>query len=123
MKAQQKDLAIAAAREERTTAKRKHTHKPKGAQASATQSVFDSNIIKNAQAAREQIKKQVAPKTVPSINSDEQAQLVLQFNWDTVGRILQEESRLSVGDTPAIRWSSLKDIGGGEYPPRIPGSR
>ena len=49
------------------------------------------------------------PKDVPTIEADEQAQLVLQLNWDDKSRILQEESRLSEGDVPAIRWSTLKD--------------
>ena len=43
------------------------------------------------------------------MNADEQAQLVLPFDWDTVDRISQEERRLSEGDVPAVRWPSPKD--------------
>ena len=36
-----------------------------------------------------------------AIEADEQAQLVLQFNWDCMECILQEESRLSEGEVLA----------------------
>ena len=42
---------------------------------------------------------------MPSIDANENAHVVLQFYWDSVEHILQDDSRLS-----KVRWSSLKDM-------------
>ena len=70
---------------------------------------FISERVWKVREARQRLHKQVEPKALPSIAADEQSQLVLQFNWDDVSRILQEESTLSEGKVPAIQWSALKE--------------
>ena len=45
---------------------------------------------------------------------------MLQFKWDNMSRILKEESRLSEGEVPAIRWSTLKDAADEEVHRQFP---
>ena len=80
--------------------------KRKRTAASSKGGAFSKAIMEKALEARQALAQRSAPFAVTPFDADEQIQMVLQFNWEELTRILQDDSMLLSGDNLLIRWSS-----------------
>ena len=71
---------------------------------------FSTNIIQNVVSARQKSEPAVTLVAVSKFRDTEQEQMMFQFMWEYVDYILQNETRLSDGENPAMRWSAVSDL-------------